>query len=232
MVSDNAAIFTSEEFEEFCKEAGIFQKFIAPGHPATNGLAERNIQTLKHRLQAMSHEPFLMYQRVRDILFRYRATPLNNGKTPAEQYLPNTYTTRCTQAYHNGCHCGRWSKVPDCKARQLSMGTRVQARYYANNKMQWKFGTIIKKMGQLHYLIKLDDGYQFKRHIDQLRATDIKPQKTVSFAPDSSTHPPTLSEPHPNMGDIVEVPISQPNRNDKQNTTKQSRTGRISQMGM
>jgi len=64
-------------------------------------------------------------------------------------------------------------------------------------------------------------------HIDQLRATDIKPQKTVSFAPDSSTHPsPTQSESHLNMGDIVEVPISQPNRNDKRNTIEQSGTDR------
>ncbi|KAJ8890135.1 hypothetical protein PR048_009642 [Dryococelus australis] len=50
MVSDNATIFTSDEFAQFCKEAGIFQKFCAAGHPATNGLAERNVQTLKHQL--------------------------------------------------------------------------------------------------------------------------------------------------------------------------------------
>ncbi|XP_054278063.1 uncharacterized protein K02A2.6-like [Macrosteles quadrilineatus] len=36
-VSDNATIFTSEEFRAYCKINGIFQKFIAPGHPATNG---------------------------------------------------------------------------------------------------------------------------------------------------------------------------------------------------
>lgn len=39
IVSDNATNFTSEEFKEFCKGAGIFQKFIAPGHLGTNGLA-------------------------------------------------------------------------------------------------------------------------------------------------------------------------------------------------
>ncbi|KAJ8872038.1 hypothetical protein PR048_028378 [Dryococelus australis] len=39
MVSDNAMIFTSEEFAQFCKEAGIFKKFCAARHPTTNDLA-------------------------------------------------------------------------------------------------------------------------------------------------------------------------------------------------
>jgi len=47
MVSDNATIFVSEPFKQFCRESGIFQKLTAPGYPATNELAERNIQTLK-----------------------------------------------------------------------------------------------------------------------------------------------------------------------------------------
>ena len=37
LVSDNASIFTSPEFTDFCHLHGIFPKYIAPGHPATNG---------------------------------------------------------------------------------------------------------------------------------------------------------------------------------------------------
>lgn len=54
---------------------------------ATNGLAERNVQTLKYRLKAMADDPRGIHEKVREILFRYRATPLKNGKTPSEQYL-------------------------------------------------------------------------------------------------------------------------------------------------
>ena len=39
IVSDNATSFTSEEFQTFCKDKGIVH------HPATNGAAERLIQT-------------------------------------------------------------------------------------------------------------------------------------------------------------------------------------------
>ena len=87
LVSGSAPIFTSGEFQEFCKKAGIFCKFNAPGHSATNGLAERNVQTLKKQLTAMISEPKTMRKKVQEILFRYRSTPLINGKTPAEQFL-------------------------------------------------------------------------------------------------------------------------------------------------
>lgn len=33
MVSDNASIFKSDQFKEYCTINGIFQKLIAPGHP-------------------------------------------------------------------------------------------------------------------------------------------------------------------------------------------------------
>ena len=51
MVSDNATIFTSQQFKTYCEQNGIFQKLIAPGHPSTNGLSERTVQTLKRKLK-------------------------------------------------------------------------------------------------------------------------------------------------------------------------------------
>ncbi|KAJ8869813.1 hypothetical protein PR048_028822 [Dryococelus australis] len=83
----SAMVFTSEEFAQFCNEAGIFQQICAAGHPVTNGLAEHNVQMLKHRLTTMSNQNMHIHQKVREILFRYQATPLNNGKSLAEQYL-------------------------------------------------------------------------------------------------------------------------------------------------
>jgi len=45
VVIDCAATFKSEEFQEFCKENGIVHLTGAPYHPATNGAAERLVQT-------------------------------------------------------------------------------------------------------------------------------------------------------------------------------------------
>lgn len=54
MVTDNATIFTSETMKKFANDHGIIWTFTAPGHPATNGLAERMVQTFKKKIKAAS----------------------------------------------------------------------------------------------------------------------------------------------------------------------------------
>ncbi|XP_056132822.1 uncharacterized protein K02A2.6-like, partial [Lampris incognitus] len=48
LVSDNGPQFCSEEFTTFLKANGVKHIRSAPYHPATNGLAERFVQTFKH----------------------------------------------------------------------------------------------------------------------------------------------------------------------------------------
>lgn len=170
MVSDNATIFKSKEFTEFCIESGIFQKFIAPGHPSTNGLAERNVQTLKQRLATMANDSSPISTKIRDILFKYRATPLRNGKTPSEQYLGRQIRIKLDALKPS--QLGK-STPSQGMVRQLCEGERVQARYYTSNKPSWKLGIVLKKLGILHYIVQLDNGFIFKRHIDQLRSTNV-----------------------------------------------------------
>lgn len=187
MVSDNAAIFKSNEFQSFCTNSGIFQKFIAPGHPATNGLAERNVQTLKQRLAAMAEDPSPISKKVRGILFKYRATPLRNGKTPSEMYLG-----RQIRVQLDALKPSKLSKAPTQQdpAREFSEGDRVMARYYTANKPTWKLGIVIKKLGRLLYTVKLDNGYIFKRHINQLLSSNIKlPQSTSTQDLESESIP-------------------------------------------
>jgi len=129
----------------------------------------------------MQDEPLTFNQKVREILFRYRATPLACGKSPAELYLHRTIRINL-DALKPFKYTTNYQKIPG--TRSLTVGERVQARYYSNLKPTWKFGTVIEKYGQLHYLIKLDNGYIFKRHIDQLRNTEVK-KKSVRFSPDT-----------------------------------------------
>lgn len=55
IVTDNATTFTSEEFQTFVKQNGILRTTSAPGHPATNGLAERYVQTFKAGLKKLAN---------------------------------------------------------------------------------------------------------------------------------------------------------------------------------
>jgi len=54
LVTDNSRTFISKEFQYFLKQNGISHKCTAPYNPATNGLAERFVQTLKQGLRKLS----------------------------------------------------------------------------------------------------------------------------------------------------------------------------------
>ncbi len=47
IVSDNGTVFTSGEFSNFLRRGGIRHVRSAHYHPATNGLAERAVQSVK-----------------------------------------------------------------------------------------------------------------------------------------------------------------------------------------
>ena len=184
LVSDNAAIFKSNEFTKFCEEYGIIHKTIAPGHPATNGLAERNVKTLKQKLKSMINEKNSIREKVREILFRYRATPLQSGKTPSELYLGRQIRIKLDLLHPPSKKNKLTYFSPPIPAhRILSVGDRIQSRSYANNKLSWKFGIVKQRTGKLHYLIKLDEGPIIKRHINQLRKCEVPKSPRVTFSP-------------------------------------------------
>jgi len=198
LVSDNASIFKSKEFTDFCSRIGTRQRLIAPGHPATNGQAERYVQILKQKLKCMKFQPGTLHEKLHELLFRYRATPLACGKTPAELLYGHNLRTKLdllrpvtSSAQRNNAKQPNFNKF-------FRPGDRVQSRNYTNS-TKWKYGVIVERLGQVHYLVELDDGYIIKRHFDQLRLCEVDRQsvpltdqftnclprkKTVSFRDD------------------------------------------------
>ena len=72
LVSDNGSAFTSSEFETFVKRNGFRHIRVAPYHPASNGAAERAVQTLKNFLRKTEGD---LYTQIARFLFQYRLTP-------------------------------------------------------------------------------------------------------------------------------------------------------------
>lgn len=84
LTSDNAAIFTSGVLKNFLASHNISQSFIAPGHPATNGAAERHVQFIKDKLKKVAEEQGDMVSKIQSILMRHHITPLQTGRSPSE----------------------------------------------------------------------------------------------------------------------------------------------------
>jgi hypothetical protein len=67
-----------------------------PYHPASNDLAEKNVQTFKNML-AKAEPQIHLQHRVSDILFQYRNTQHSiTGRTPAELFMTRVPRTRLT----------------------------------------------------------------------------------------------------------------------------------------
>jgi transposase InsO family protein len=54
--SDNGGEYTSKEFANFCKDAGIKRKLTTPYNPQQNGVAERNNKTIMEAVKTMIHD--------------------------------------------------------------------------------------------------------------------------------------------------------------------------------
>ena len=88
MVTDNGPCFTSSEFEQFLLKNGIAHKTSPPYHPASNGLAERAVQTFKKAMLKMSES---LQIRLSRFLFRYRITPQSTTVSFQIQNYPTIY---------------------------------------------------------------------------------------------------------------------------------------------
>jgi len=75
IVSVNGPQFTSAEFDRFINTNGIKHMCVAPYHPASNGLAERMVQTLEKSLHASHVAGTPLAKSLATFLFKYRTTP-------------------------------------------------------------------------------------------------------------------------------------------------------------
>ena len=112
IVTDNGSVFTSVEFEDFMQRNGIIHVCSAPYHPASNGLAERAVQTFKQGIARLC-EGSLETKLLR-FLFKYRITPhATTGRSPAELLLG-----RQPQSCLDRLHPDIKNRVQENQARQ------------------------------------------------------------------------------------------------------------------
>lgn len=63
----------------------------------------------------------------------------------------------------------------------------MKTKIHLRNQDVWQFGTIIRKLGQYHYIVELDIGRTLKQHINQLIA-NLVPKIKVYATPLAPQH--------------------------------------------
>lgn len=182
LVTDNGPQLVSKQFKDFLKSNGIIHKLTAPFNPATNGEAERFVQTLKKSLTSMSSTRENLEVNLQRLLITYRITPHSSThKSPSELIFNKKIRSRLdfilpTKTVQSSCT--NESK----NVRFLEEGDRVQCRNYIG-KEKWKFGRVIQRQGKLHFLIQLDDDRVWRRHVNQILRSGTKNKNVLGQIP-------------------------------------------------
>ncbi|CAG2234275.1 Uncharacterized protein K02A2.6 [Mytilus edulis] len=93
IISDNGAAFTSKEFDDYVKSNGIVHRTSAPWHPASNGCAERAVQSFKEGMKKIKKGT--VQEKLNRFLFNYRITlQTTKGLAPSELLMKRKLKSR------------------------------------------------------------------------------------------------------------------------------------------
>ena len=174
VVSDNGPQFASDEFKAFMNGNHIKHIRSAPYHPATNGLAERMVQTFKNAMKAAKNDQGSISTKLARFLLAYRNSPhCTTGATPASLMfgrhlrtkldiltpsVKNTVTNK--QNLQEKSH----SQATPCT---FNVGDHVLVRDYRGHE-KWQHGQISAQTGSRNYEIEISPGVIWRRHSDQI----------------------------------------------------------------
>ena len=225
LVSHNGSSFNSQEFRIFLKRNGIRQVLTAPCHPASNGLAERAVQTFKRAMKKGATGD--VETKVARFLFNYRSTPHSTtGQTPAELLMGRPLRTHLHLMKPNTA-----SRVQACQDRQKAnhdyharereffQGQSVQVQNVPGDR-KWMPGRVAQKSGPLSYKVQLPHDRIIRRHVDHMRAHSenepTHPSETEDVLPFPVESPDDEDDeemdlPHPQLPGLqVQVPPIDP----------------------
>ncbi|XP_028156191.1 uncharacterized protein K02A2.6-like [Ostrinia furnacalis] len=180
LVTDNGTQFTSFEFREFTKKWEFEHVTSSPLYPRSNGLAERNVQTVKRLLKKATEDKTEWTL----ALLNFRNTPVTGEKySPAQLLMGRSLNTRLPVSPKNLIPEKIDSKTlrKDRQIRIINMkkhydkGTKVARdlskndTVYMREESVWKKGSIIGKAANRSYWVKVDNGGTYRRNSSYIR---------------------------------------------------------------
>ena len=184
LVTDNATTFMSQEFQAWCKQRGIVHLTGAPYHPATNGAAERLIQSFKQALRKSSLPP---KEALQEFLMQYRRIPFASGLSPSELLNGRRIRTKIDTLVPSIPHllqgrqpkqASKHSNAEDSEVvskveHHYSLGDPCYALYFGPRRdrdPRWVPAIVTKVHGTRSVNVRvIPRGPTWRRHLDQLR---------------------------------------------------------------
>ena len=184
LVTDNSTSFKSREFKSWCQSRGITHLTGAPYHPATNGTAERMVQSFKKSLKKSSLPPKRALQ---EFLMQYRRTPLAFGLSPSELLNGRQIRTRIDVLLPSPAHIAQGRQAAEAAKAQEGAHTHLAARpvqpykvgasCYAqsfgsrhNRSSRWVPAVVTRVCGTRSCTVRVvPNGPTWRRHLEQLR---------------------------------------------------------------
>lgn len=176
LVSDNGPQFVSEEFRSFMKSNGIQHIRSAPYHPATNGLAERMVQTFKNSMKASKANALTVQKQLDKFLMAYRNAPhATTNRSPAQMFYGRSLTSRLDllkpdvrrKVIRTQTEQGKYQGKR--RIREFQVGDSVLVRDY-RGAHKWQRGEVAARHG-IHYDVKVAPGTYWRRHVEQIIST-------------------------------------------------------------
>ena len=174
IVSDNATTFTSGKFQEWCAQHNIVHLTGAPYYPATNGAAERLVQSMKQSLRKSSKPP---KKALKDFLMQYRRTPQDTGFSPAQLNVGRQIRTQLDTLLPSPPHLAQQKQQLQNEVKVTAVNTKfkvgdaVYALYTGpktSSKPKW-VPAVVLKAGSRTYTVKVTpSGPYWRRHLHQL----------------------------------------------------------------
>ena len=202
IVSDNGAQFTSSEFNSFVTSNGIRHIRSAPFHPATNGLAERFVQSFKAAMKSAKASKNTVDKHLASFLIAYRNS--SHGTTtssPAMLLLGRPLRTRLDlldPSSEARVLDQQTNQVLNHSGRNIEFeeGDKVLVRDYSQNKEKWTQATVTERTGPVSYKVLDTNTKELKRHCDQmLRDSNTNvPAPTVDTASEIHSKPKRITK--------------------------------------
>ena len=159
---DNGSQFTSAEFLKFLTTT-------APGHPATNGMAERYVGEFKDKLSKIRDTGEPLQTKLDRFLLTYRATPTSLGKSPSELLMNRQPRMRLTILRHKPCKQEVKVFQDDLHNQpRYSLNQGVFARNFGKGG-RWVSGNIVRIISPRNINVQVGDLYHQLNSLNQFK---------------------------------------------------------------